>query len=302
MSIHEMIRVAAVIGIMAITSSAFGQQATKNASSVLSHSSPGDSLNIPSAPNLRDLGGYTTRDGAVVVRGLAYRSSQLNPIGPGDLERIAQLGLKSDYDLRTTDERQARPDQLPPGVNDVWLNVMADSKSSDAAQLGRLLQNPKEANTALGDGKAEAMFAKGYREFVSLPSAKQGYRQLFLSLGDQNKVPGLFHCTGGKDRTGWAAAALLTLLGVPKDKVMEDYLRSNEYVLPAYKGTIDSFVAAGGDRKILLAALGVKAEYLEAAFDEMYRRYGTIESYFSDGLGIDAAGQQALKDLYLVKR
>jgi len=108
-----------------------------------------------------------------------------------------------------------------------------------------------------------------------------------------------FHCTTGKDRTGWAAAALLTLLGVPKDQVVEDYLRSNDYILPAYQKVIDVFVAGGGDPAIPRSILGVKKEYLDASFDEMQTKYGTIERYFSDGLGIDAAQQQALRDLYL---
>jgi len=47
----------------------------------------------------------------------------------------------------------------------------------------------------------------------------------------------------GKDRTGWAVAALLTLLDVPNETVMEDYLRSNDYILPLCKQVIDAFVA-----------------------------------------------------------
>jgi protein-tyrosine phosphatase len=146
------------------------------------------------------------------------------------------------------------------------------------------------------------MFIEGYREFVSLPSAKQSYKTLFVSLADQKKLPAVFHCTTGKDRTGWASAALLTLLGVPRETVMADFLRSNEYVLPQFQHAIDGFVAAGGDRDIPVAIFGVKKEYLEASFDEMQKHYGTIEKYFSEGLGIDAAGQQALRDLFLVNK
>ncbi len=261
--------------------------------------SAGQSLSIASVPNLRDLGGYRTSDGATVVKGLVYRSSQLSGISPGDMEKLANLKLKNVYDLRTAEERSARPDELPPGVNDVWLNVLADAPRSAPAELERLLHNPKEANAALGFGKVEGEFQKMYREFVSLPSAKAAYRKLFLSLGNRKQLPALFHCTTGKDRTGWAAAALLTLLGVPQSKVMEDYLRSNDYILPAYRQQIDAFVAAGGKKSIVLAILGVKEEYLYAAFDEMHTKYGTIESYFSDGLGIDAATQKALRRLYL---
>ena len=105
----------------------------------------------------------------------------------------------------------------------------------------------------------------------------------------------------GKDRTGWAAAALLTLLGVPEETVMEDYLRSNDNIIPMYQHVIDAFVAAGGQERIPLGALGVREEYLEAAFEEMRTNYGTIEDYFAEALGIDAEQQQAIRDLYLVR-
>ena len=260
---------------------------------------PGLSLGIASVPNLRDLGGYMTRDSAIVVRGLVYRSNQLAPISPNDMEKLGQLGLKNDYDLRTEAERTLLPDQLPPGVDNIWLNVLEDHSGSGPAQLLELLKNPKEANVSLGGGKIEAMFEESYREFVSLPSARTAYRELFISLGEQNKLPALFHCTTGKDRTGWAAAALLTLLDVPKKTVMEDYLRSNEYILPLYQKEIDTFIAEGGELSIINAILGVKAEYLEAAFDEMLTKNGTIENYFSEALGIDFTMQKDLRNLYL---
>ena len=116
-----------------------------------------------------------------------------------------------------------------------------------------------------------------------MPSAKKEFRKLFLGLADREQLPALFHCTTGKDRTGWAAAALLTLLGVPKETVMEDYLRSNDYIIPKYQKVIDAFVEAGGDASIPPAILGVKKEYLEAAFDEMETKHGTSRSTFPKG-------------------
>jgi protein-tyrosine phosphatase len=265
-------------------------------------SAPGLSLGIASVPNLRDLGGFGTNDGSTVIRGLAYRSNQLAPISPDDMKRFGELGLKNDYDLRTEAERTPLPDQLPPGVNNVWLNVLADHSGAGPAQLLTLMQNPKQANVSLGNGKIEANFEESYRQFVSLPSAKTAFRELFVSLGDQSKLPALFHCTTGKDRTGWAAAAFLTLLGVPEETVMEDYLRSNDYILPLYKKQIEAFVAGGGERSIPEAIFGVREEYLDAAFDEMRTQYGTIENYFAEALGIDATGQKALRDLYLAQQ
>ena len=262
----------------------------------------GRALDIPSVPNLRDVGGYKTLDGVTVARGLAYRSDTFNPMNPEDLKRLERVGLKNDYDLRTTSEAKVKPDQMPPGVQYHLLNVLADAKSAAPAELEALMHEPKKANTVLGGGKIETLFMGAYREFIYLPSAKQSYRTLFLSLADRKKLPAVFHCTTGKDRTGWAAAALLTLLGVPKETVMADYMRTNEYTLPQFQHAIDGFVAAGGDRDIPVAIFGVKPEYLEASFDEMQKRYGTIEKYFAEGLGIDAAGQKDLRDMYLAKK
>ena len=261
----------------------------------------GLSLGIATVPNLRDLGGYKTTDGATVKHGLLYRSNQLAKISPEDMGKITKLGLKNDYDLRTEGERTPLPDELPPGVNNIWLDVLKDAKGSAPTNLLALLQNPEEGNKELGDGKIEAVFIQSYRDFVSLPSAKTSYNELFTSLADQNKLPALFHCTTGKDRTGWAAAAFLTLLGVPMETVMEDYLRSNDYILPLYKEVIDGYVSGGGEPSIPQAIFGVKEEYLEASFDEMKTKYGSIENYFSEGLGIDATMQNKLRDFYLEK-
>jgi protein-tyrosine phosphatase len=259
----------------------------------------GESLGIASVPNLRDLGGHAAAGGNTVRAALVYRSNQLSGISPADMARIAALGLKVAYDLRTEEERRKRPDELPPTVEYVWLNVLADSDQAGPVLLEKLLRDPKEANAALGGGRIEAMFAQAYRDFVSLPSARREFRALFLGLADRSRLPAVFHCTTGKDRTGWAAAALLTLLGVPRDAVHEDFMRSNDYILPLYKKPIDGFIAAGGEPSIPAAVLGVKRAYLEAAFDEMEKRYGTIENYFTEGLGMDAAQQQALRDIYL---
>lgn len=262
----------------------------------------GRSLGLASVPNLRDLGGYRTEDGRVVLSGKVYRSNQLSGLRPEDREALRALDLRRVYDLRTEAERDRRPDEVPPEAEYVVLDVLADAHQASAAELERLLHDPAQANAALGHGQAEAAFVEVYRQIVSLPSARRAYRSLFLGLADAGGLPAVFHCTTGKDRTGWAAAALLTLLGVPRDQVMEDYLASNRYILPAYRPRIDAFVAAGGDPSIPEALLGVRPAYIEASFDEMARRWGTIDRYFAEGLGIDAAGQQALRDRFLGAR
>jgi protein-tyrosine phosphatase len=136
---------------------------------------------------------------------------------------------------------------------------------------------------------------------VSLPSALAAYGQLYSSLAERSQRPALYHCTAGKDRTGWATAALLTLLGVAEDVVMEEYLLTNTELLPTLQPITDRFEHRGGDPQLLARILGVQVPYLEAALDEMRSRFGSIETYFTEGLGVPSDAQSALRDA-LVER
>lgn len=261
--------------------------------------SPGESLGIASIPNLRDLGGYGTADGRVVRRGRVYRANQLGPIPPDDMARLAALGLSRAYDLRTDRERHAKPDEVPAGVTVVPLDVLANVPDSAPAELGALLRDPAAADRALADGRIDDLFVLAYRQFVTLESARAAYRDLFTDLADPAALPGLFHCTAGKDRTGWAAAALLSLCGVPRDRVMADYLRSNDCLRAFCAGVAETYAARGGNPEIVRVIFGVRPLYLEAAFAEVDAVFGSIDGYFADGLGLDAAHQDALRALLL---
>ena len=148
----------------------------------------------------------------------------------------------------------------------------------------------------LGDGKAAALFEMGYREIVSLPSALSSYRTFFETVAQDARRPALFHCTTGKDRTGWAAASTLLFLGVSREDVLHDYLLTNRDLLPALQPVYERFRAAGGDPHLLDPVLGVDEAYLKVALNEMETRFGSIEGYFTDGLRIDETTQRRLKE------
>jgi protein-tyrosine phosphatase len=256
---------------------------------------PGQSLAIASVPNMRDLGGWATRDGRKVRWGLVYRSTELSELAGPDMAAFAALGIRSVYDLRSEAERRAQPDRVPPGTQHVVLDIFKDSQDAAPAALFSVMRDPKAAEAMLGGGKGLALFEAGYREIVSLSSANAGYRRLFTDIAQAEHRPALFHCTTGKDRTGWAAAALLMLLGVSDDLVMKEYLLTNVELLPAEQPKIDRFAAMGGDPDLIRPVVGVDSRYLNAALDEMRTRYGTIEGYFSEALRMDANAQQALR-------
>lgn len=257
---------------------------------------PGTSIPILSVPNLREIGGYRTRDGATVRFGRFYRSTDLSKVTADDAARLAELGLVTVFDLRTGSERAAAPDRAPASAREVPLDVLADKvQGSMAAQMQSVMADPTLLGAFLGDAHAMDVFLDIYRELITLPSALASYRSMFTDLAAPDALPALVHCTTGKDRTGWATASLLLLLGVDEDDVFHDYLLTNTQLLPTFEPAFARFEAAGGDRAMLELVLGVRREYLEAALARMRETFGTVEAYFADGLGIDARAQYAIR-------
>lgn len=239
---------------------------------------------IETAPNFRDIGGYRTMDGRRVRRGLIYRSDQLNHLSDGDLVKMDALGLRLVVDLRTESERTREQNRIPPGARTLVLDVAADAS-------GTLGGDMRKAQTAIAAGKGEELLVAAYRDFVSLPSARAAYGTLLHRLASGQDAVVAYHCTAGKDRTGWATAIILTLLGVPRDTVMADYLTSNHMlarknaaILAALRST-----GSGMDPAFFEPALTVRPEYLQSAFDEVTRRYGSFDNYVRKGLGLSGA-------------
>ncbi len=265
---------------------------------------PGTSLGFESLPNLRDLGGYKTKDSLTIRRGVLYRSSQLYRVSEADKKKLDALKLKYDFDLRTAREREAKPDEVNNVVRNVSLDILADQSEEVYVKLDDLTRNPRRVSTAIGGGTAEAETAMKqiYCDMVTLPSAKKAIGEFLTTLAKPASSPALFHCSSGKDRTGWTAAVLLTVLGVPKEQIIKDFERSNDYVLPPQKTVIENFVKAGGEPGIMPAILGVKGIYLEAAFAEVNRVYGSMDRYIAYELKVDAAKQKAIRDAFLEKK
>ena len=260
---------------------------------------PGQNIPIKTVPNLRDMGGWPVAGGGRVRSGLLYRSAEFANLQGDDSAEFAKLGIRSVYDMRTADERAANPNIVPPGTEYIVVDILADASGAAPAQIAQALSDPKAAEEMLGGGKAESLFTDGYRQIVSLPSALTGYRQFFTDISEPEHRPAAFHCTTGKDRTGWAAAAFLLLMGVSEDDVHTDYMLTNAQLLPSLKPLVDHFVSLGGDADLLTPVIGVEPEYLDGALDEMRKRFKSVEGYFADGLGLDARVIDQLRSSYI---
>jgi protein-tyrosine phosphatase len=257
----------------------------------------GTKKDIPGA-YMRDIGGWRACGGQV-RNGLLYRSARLAELRGEGVAALTRLGIRSVYDLRTAEERTHTPDRVPPGVNYVVVDVLRDLPGLRPGELVNVLADPKAAESVLGGQQVTSAIEQGYRHVINLPSALTGYRRLFGDLAEPARMPALLHCTTGKDRTGWAVAALLLLLGVTEDDVYADYLLTNKQLLPAMRPIVDRFVAAGGEADLLAPVIGLLAEYLVISVDEMRQRFGSIEGYFYEGLGLDSHTDEHLRTTFV---
>ena len=107
----------------------------------------------------------------------------------------------------------------------------------------------------------------------------------------------VIHCTAGKDRTGWATALLLSLAGVSRPDVLADYLRTNEFSATSIAAAVDEVRTTSGPSAAaaIEPALGVRASYLNAAFEVVDSRFGGIDRYLEDGLGLAPSTLAALR-------
>ncbi|KJY33452.1 tyrosine-protein phosphatase [Streptomyces sp. NRRL S-495] len=242
------------------------------------------SLHLASAPNFRDAGGYRTADGRWVRTGVVYRSGDLSRLTDQDLAKLRRLGIRTVFDLRTPGEQKTAPDRVPAGATVVNANVLG------VADTGAFnVTSPQAAVQAMVDAE---------RTMVSADSARTAYHSVLNALVERNDENVLFHCTAGKDRTGWASAALLTALGVPRETVEADYLASNTYRAAEIAATLAQLPPAY--QAIYKPLLDVRSEYLAAGFDEVQRKFGSFDAYLKSGLGLDRRDLRDLRSQLLV--
>jgi protein-tyrosine phosphatase len=238
---------------------------------------------LASADNFRDVAGpgYLTADGVRLRTGVLFRSNELQ-LSDVDAGAIAALGIRDVLDLRDHPEVEAHPDVEVPGA--AWTHVRVPGiPMDDVATL-----HSREAGL-------ETM-RRVYRVFVEDDGARAAFGELLTRLADAEH-PQLFHCTAGKDRTGWASALVLRACGVPEETVVEDYLLTNRF-----DGTRAKYLAMVrehlGEEKVAVyeTVMVADAAYLAEADAALAEQFGDLEGYLYDGLRITEGTVAALRD------
>ncbi|MGE0424656.1 MAG: tyrosine-protein phosphatase [Reyranellaceae bacterium] len=230
---------------------------------------------IEGTSNVRCVGAYLTPDGRRVRRGLVYRSANLDALSAEGRARFDRLGLGTIVDFRGVNEAAAAP-EFAPGVR-----VHAPIEPTVADELRR-----RRETRPLDPDVAREVMEQTYRWYAL--EQHGAFAKVFHRLLEEGDKPLLFHCAAGKDRTGVAAALLLSLLGVPRDVVVEDYMLSNAHYVPKAL-TISEF-----PDEVRAAIVKVQPSFLNAALDTIEGRWGGVDRYLEDTMNIGPRERMAL--------
>ena len=178
-------------------------------------------LAIDGTLNFRDLGGYITDTGQTVTWGLVYRSAQLNRLSEQGISSLAALGVKTVVDLRFSGESSTHP-TIQSAVPDAEMLSWHDEQEIRSSDKSKNLTGSWSDSLDSNDpAKVRETMRINYPQ--KLYSHRAIFRKMLLRLS-QGNTPLIFHCAAGKDRTGVAAALILSLLGVDYQQIIEDYL------------------------------------------------------------------------------
>jgi protein-tyrosine phosphatase len=253
-------------------------------------------MTLAGAPNFRDIGGCAAAAGRTVRRGRIFRSQVLTDATEHDLELIRQLGIGAVLDLRDPEERR-RPNRWPHAmpVQAVSVDARPPADGIRTAQLRRWLQDP-----GFEESRARSLVMGMYRE---MPRAYAPHlASLFALLAEPLAPPVLIHCEAGKDRTGFVCAILLLALEAPVQAVLAEYLLSRgRYRVSALRKVVDEDLPPRADRALSVIA-AVEADYLNAALHRIDARYGSLEAYLREGVGVTREQLRAVRSNLLEQR
>lgn len=255
-------------------------------------------LPLQGGSNFRDVGGYKTEDGYTVSRGLIFRSGAMTSLTPADMDYLDDFAFKTVVDLRSSEERNLYPNSwaVKAGIDVVARDYsIIPSLKSLGASTDRV-----------------SSIAEAYPNM--LVNIEPQLKTLVTRLLE-GKTPLVFNCSAGQDRTGTTAALLLTVLGVSKDTIIEDYLLSTDFRQTANEqGSVDMVKAAETNdfaKMMLRFSKGHEGPsrpnslltpegrpFLDFTLEWIDTEYGSVEGYFEKQLGFSAADIEKLRAMY----
>lgn len=265
-------------------------------------------LPIAGMYNFRDIGGYVTTTGRRLKWGVGYRSDYLYNLDDAGLPYIQSLGLKTIIDFRSSSEVKDRPNKDIGAVK-----TFVFDPSAHVAQLAGTLQsgsmnddaeiiaNAKKKVTE-DENAGDVAMREQQEKFVDRVSSQKAFGNALRTLADEQAVPAMLHCRGGKDRTGFGLMLLEGLLGVDESMLVYDYMLTHRAREKKNAKYYQRFLETTGDERIaqyMYALFDTKPQYIEASIHKIMNEYGSIKGYVQEVLAINAAEIAILEKNFL---
>jgi len=245
-------------------------------------------ISIESVSNFRDVS-----VGSKMKKNLLFRCAKLSTLNDRDICVLENLNPHAIIDFRDPKEIKKAPDNLSAKLLEKYINlpISASTLSRMAAQ--------KEID---GDSveSYEKVMEDSYRMYIN--NYKVVWTKFFEILLKSKKLPIIFHCSAGKDRTGIASFMIQSIFKNPMDLIFENYLISNDLLTIKAATAEQSTSSSNQDSlvtKNMLSTLGkVQQSYLNAAIDEIDKKYSSLENYFISQLGLKVNDIQKLEQIF----
>lgn len=235
--------------------------------------------------NFRDIGGYKTTDGKEVVWGKVYRSASIDKLTDADVSLMDKKGIHTVVDFRGVAEAAKAPDRLPKNT-DYTLSPAGSDSLPNASQMVKFL---KEGN-----------FLEKFYGVDAVTYSGDRFRPLFVKLLtlDNNEAI-MYHCTGGRDRTGMATALFLYILQVPQETIEADYVASNVYLKKMNKGMMAPLAKMSGlSEERIEKEMALRPELIRSFFAEIKEKYGSVENFLQQEMAVGSKEIALLRKEY----
>jgi len=259
-----------------------------------------DDRHVPleGASNFRDFGGYSTVDGRRVRWRRLFRSDRLSELTEADFDRLARLGIRHVYDLRRASEVEIAPTRWPGhSAPRLIPSPIFEDESGGASTFQRISADAGARHDA---ALSRAIMSQMYERMVTEPGPLAAFGRIFDRIAGPDAFPALFHCAGGKDRTGVVSALILLVLGVAREDVVADFMLTQRYYdSDANRAARVAQVIAGSELGFWSeAALGpifsVEPGYIETAL-EVIEADGGAEAFLAMRCGVAATTFERLR-------
>lgn len=253
--------------------------------------------------NARQLGGYIGKDGKTVKENILIRCAKLNDITDKDIQKLQSMGLKVIIDFRSSHERTTNKEPMIPNVQNVPIAILDETYFNDSEDVEDFNLIDASVDEIFNFLKNSMEMKDVYIEFFTNPIGKAGYKRFFeilLGLGKDEAI--LWHCSGGKDRTGCAAALLLSVLGVERDVILSDYLLTNISYGEDIAQLQEAVSMLTDDQNLIqkmIDFIGVREDSLKNALNFLDKTYGSVQNYVVQALGITEKEIETLREKFL---